>query len=102
MKKEPVDIDGLFVIEEYLLTKGVEIVSQDMRIMFKPLIDFGVIVYGLKVNSTNRMSMKFDLERFFMRRCLGELSGNETKYIRVPQEIYDKVKVINDRYKSDK
>ena len=96
-----IEIDGLKVIEEYLLTKGEHIVSAEMKIQFKPLIDFAIILYGLKANATNRLSVKFELERFFMRRCAGELSGSETKYVKVPQNLYDKVKGINDLYRNE-
>jgi len=95
-----INIDGFHVIEEFLLTKGEEIVGQDMKILFKPLIDFGINVYGQKANATNKLAMKFDLERFFMRQGMGILSGVETKYVRVPKEIYDKVKSINDQYRA--
>lgn len=93
-------IDGFYVIEQFLLMKGEQIVSSDMKIPFKPLIDFALICYNQKVNTTSRMAMKFDLERFFMRRCHGELSGAETKFVKVPQDLYDKVKLINDRYRT--
>lgn len=95
-----VKIDGLHVIEEFLLTKGEHIVAADMRIPFKPLIDFALIVYNMKANATNRLAIKFELERFFMRRCLGELSGVETKYVKVPQDIFDAVKAINDKFRN--
>ncbi len=93
-------VDGYRVIEEFLLTKGEQIVSKEMKIPFKPLIDFGIIVYQMKANATNKLAMKFDLEKFFMRKCSGEISGTETKYVKVPQEIYDKVKGINDQYRT--
>lgn len=96
-------IDGYKVIEEYLLTKGEQIVSSDMQISFKPLIDFGIIVYGLKANATNKLAMKFDLEKFFMRKCAGIISGGETRIVKVPKELYDRVKKVNDEYrKNDK
>jgi hypothetical protein len=98
--KKKQEIDGYKVIEEFLLTKGETIVSQDMRIPFKPLIDFGIIIYGMKANATNKLAMKFDLERFFMRKCAGELSGSETRYVKVPQDIFDRVKVVNDQYRN--
>lgn len=96
--KEP--IDGYHVIEEFLLTKGEQIVSAEMKIAFKPLIDFGLICYGLKVNATNRMAMKFDLEKFFMRKGSGIVKGWETASVKVPQEIFDRVKVVNDQYRA--
>lgn len=94
------EVDGYKVIEEFLLTKGEHIVH-DMKIPFKPLIDFGLIVYGLKANATNKLSMKFDLERFFMRKCAGEISGTETKLVKVPKEIFERVKSINDEFRNE-
>jgi hypothetical protein len=41
-------IDGWHVVEEFLLTKGEGIVSKDMKIPFKPLIDFGIIIYEIE------------------------------------------------------
>jgi hypothetical protein len=97
-KKE--EIDGYKVIEEFLLTKGEQVVSQEMKIPFKPLIDFGLIIYGKKANATNKLAMKFDLERFFMRKCSSELSGVETRSVKVPKEIYERVKAMNDQYRT--
>lgn len=93
------DIDGFKVVEEFLLTKGEDIVH-DMKIPFKPLIEFGLIVYSLKANATNKLAMKFDLEKFFMRKCSSTLSGTETKMVKVPQDIYDRVKKVNDQYRN--
>lgn len=94
------EIDGFKVIEEFLLTKGEHIVSQEMKIPFKPLIDFAIILYGLKANETNKLAMKFDLERFFMRKCAGYISGTDTKHVKVPQDIFDRVKSTNDKYRN--
>lgn len=93
------EIDGYYVIEEFLLTKGEYIVNSDMKIPFKPLIEFGLILYSMKANATNKLAMKFDLERFFMRQGGAILSGVETKSVKVPQSIFDKVKKINDEYR---
>jgi hypothetical protein len=97
MKK--IEVDGYHVIEEFLLTKG-ECVAVNMQVPFKPLIDFGIIIYGLKANATNKLAMKFDLERFFMRQGAGLLSGVETKFVKVPKDIFDRVKSLNDKYRS--
>jgi hypothetical protein len=99
MKTE--EIDGYRVIEEFLLTKGEDVVSKESKIPFKPLIDFALIVYGLKVNMTTRTSMKFSLERFFMRKCSGEISGTDTRYVKVPSDIITRVKSINDQYRNN-
>lgn len=101
MDKKTDNVDGLHVIEQFLLTKGEQMVNKDMKVPFKPLIDFGLVCYNKKVSTTTRAAMKFDLERFFMRRCLGELTQSwETKYVKVPQDLYDKVKAINDQYRN--
>lgn len=94
------EIDGFKVIEEYLLTKGEQIVDAKMRIPFKPLIDFGLIMYNKKANATNRLAMKFDLEKFFMRKGAGLLSGVETKSVKVPDELYRRVRAVNDQYRT--
>lgn len=96
------EIDGYYVVEEFLLTKGESVVSAERQIPFKPLIDFALIIYNKKANATNRLAMKFDLERFFMRRCAGELVGTDIKYVKVPDSIYDKVKEINDAFRNGK
>lgn len=98
---EKIQVDGYRVIEEYLLTKGEGVVSGDMKILFRPLIDFGIIVYNLKINATNRMAMKFDLEKFFMRKCSAEISGADIRYVKVPKDIYDRVKKVNDGYRQN-
>jgi hypothetical protein len=92
-------VDGYHVIEEFLLTKGEDIVSKKMEIPFKPLIDFGLICYSKKANATNRLAMKFDLEKFFMRNGCGLIKGWETTSVKVPQEIFDRVKLVNDQYR---
>jgi hypothetical protein len=94
------EIDGYLVIEEFLLTKGEQVVSSDMQIPFKPLIDFALITYGMKANATNRLAMRFDLEKFFMRKCAGELRGTDYNTVKVPQTIFDRVKNINDQYRT--
>jgi hypothetical protein len=94
------NVNGWHVVEEFLLTKGEGIVSKDMKIPFKPLIDFGIIIYGKKANATNRLAMKFDLERFFMRNGFAVMSGTETQFIRVTKEIFERVKSVNDQYRT--
>jgi hypothetical protein len=94
-----IEIDGYHVIEEFLLTKGESIVSSEMQIPFKPLIDFGLIVYSMKANATNKLAMKFDLERFFMRQGAGLLSGVETRYVKVPKSILEKVTAVNNQFR---
>lgn len=100
-EKKPV-IDGFKVVEEFLLTKGEGIVFENLTIPFKPLIDFGIIVYNLKANATNRLSMKFDLERFFMRNNRAIMYGTDVRFVKVPKTIFDKVKAVNDQYRNNR
>jgi hypothetical protein len=97
--EKKIEVDGYHVIEEFLLTKGVGVVNSELMIQFKPLVDFALIVYTKKMNATNRAAMKFDLERFFMRRCASEIVGVETKYVKVPMKIFERVKEVNDQYR---
>lgn len=101
MSDKKIIIDGYRVIEEFLLTKGEQIVF-DNKIVFKPLIDFGLIVYGMKVNATNRLAMKFDLEKFFMRANASVMRGSETIEVIVPKYILNNVKAINDQFREVK
>lgn len=98
---DKIKIDGFHVIEQFLLTKGEQIVNQEMKIPFHPLIEFGIICYGQKANATNKLAMKFDLERYFMRNGSGIISGVETKFVKVPKEIFDRVKSLNDKYRNE-
>lgn len=43
--------------------------------------------------------MKFDLEKFFMRKGTGIIKGCETTFVKVPVEIFDRVKLMNDKYR---
>lgn len=89
------EIDGLKVIEELLLFKGVEIATNGKCVSGKALDDMALVAYGLKVNSTNRLYVGMHLDKFYRRAGL-VLSGGK---IRVPADIYDRVKEINDKYK---
>lgn len=100
--KEKEQVDGFKVVEEFLLTKGEDILGGDHKnfLYFKPLIDFGLIVYGQKINSTNRAAMKFDLEKFFIRAAVATKQNNyDIAYITVPKDIIERVKIENDKYR---
>lgn len=102
-KTEKIQVDGYHVIKEFLLTRGEQIVSSDMRILFKPLIDFGLILYNQKINATNRRAMQYDLEKFFMQHCAGEITESwGGKKVRVPEKLYDEVKKLNDHFRAMK
>ncbi len=88
-------IDGLQVIEDLLLFKGVGIVDAKKTVSQKMLDDMALITYNLKVNQTNRLYVGMYLDKFYHRAGL----ICDSRRIKVPADIYDKVKEVNDRYK---
>lgn len=88
-------INGFDVMEELFLFKGEDRVCRDMRVNFKDLLDAAFILYGFKVNSTNKLYVSFYLNKFYKREGLITPNGS----IKVPVSIYDKVKSINDKYR---
>lgn len=91
------DINGLDVIEECLLFKGIEVAGASKIINIKHLESAAHILYGLKVNATNKLYVGFYLDRFYHRAGLLCDSGR----VKVPIDIYNKVKDINDKYKNE-
>lgn len=91
------EINGLDVIEELLLFKGIEIAGANRVVHKKYLDDTALALYNLKVNATNRLYVGLHLDRFYLRSGLICDSGR----IRVPNEIYNRVKKLNDSYKTD-
>lgn len=69
---------------------------RDMRVEFKDLLDAAFILYGLKVNSTNKLYVSFHLTRFYKKEGLITPNGR----IIAPVSIYDEIKAINDKYRS--
>jgi len=90
------EIDGLLVIEELLLYKGVEIAGGTKVVHQKYLDDMALVTYNLKVNATNRLYVGLILDKFYHRAGLVCDSGR----IKVPVDIYNKVKTLNDTYKT--
>lgn len=90
-------IEGLKVIEELLLFKGVEIAGANRIVHKKYLDDMALVLYNLKVNATNRLYVGLQLDRFYLQYGLVCDSGR----IRVPEEIYNRVKKLNDSYKTE-
>jgi hypothetical protein len=88
-------IDGLKVIEDLLLYKGVEIAGPNKIINAKLLDDMALVTYGLKVNATNKLYVGMQLDKFYKRAGLVCDSGR----IKVPADIYNRCKEINDTYK---
>lgn len=90
------EIDGFKVIEELLLHKGVEVAGATKSIKNdKLLLDMALVVYGLKSNSNNKLYVGLQLDKFFLKNDLRTWSGS----VKVPTEIYERVKNINDKYK---
>lgn len=90
------EINGFDVIEELLLFKGVEIAGSARAVHKKYLDDAALILYGLKVNATNLLYVGMQLDKFYQRNGLVCDSGR----VKVPKDIYDKVKALNDSYKT--
>lgn len=90
------EIDGLLVIEELLLYKGVDIAGAAKVVHQKHLDDMALVTYELKVSATNRLYVGMYLDKFYHRAGLVCDSGR----IKVPIDIYNKVKKLNDSYKT--
>jgi len=96
-EKFPV-IDGLDVIEQYMLFKGEHVAFEHenkMRVAFKPLIEMAIVHYGLKLNATNKLKVRFDLEKFFMRRGM-----MFQEVVEFPKQLYVRVAEINNEFRS--
>lgn len=91
------NIDGLKVIEEALLFHGCEIVH-NKHVNIKYLERVALVTYGLKSSGTNKLYVGLYLDRFFKRNGLS--NGHGAKNIRVPDDVYDRVKALNDSYKT--
>jgi hypothetical protein len=86
------EIDGLKVIEELLLYKGVEVAGANKTVSAKLLDEMALVTYSLKVTATNKLYVGLNLDKFYKRAGLTCDSGK----IKVPAEIYDRVKALND------
>jgi hypothetical protein len=89
------EIDGLKVIEELLLYKGIEVAGANKTVSAKLLDEMALVTYGLKVNSTNKLYVGMNLDKFYKRAGLTCDSGK----IKVPTDIYNRVKELNDKFK---
>lgn len=94
------DISIMDIIEETLLDRGCQIVSSDMTVSKKELEDTALYLYSLKSNSTNKLYVGIVIDK----QCvINDLASDKTsKRVKVPVEIYNKVKQINDSYKKHK
>lgn len=91
------EIDGLLVIEELLIFKGLEILRDDKSITRGHLDDMALIVYGLNDNETNRLYISFYLDKFYLQHGL-KSARNGINGIHVPIDIYNRVQVLNKKY----
>lgn len=95
-------IDGLDVIEGYMLYKGETVAWEHkdsggkMGVDFKPLIEVALVHYNLKVNATNKLKVRFDLEKYFMRRNM-----MKDGCVLFSKDLYVKVAAINDKYRNE-
>lgn len=93
------DIDIFDVIRETLLCKGEGVVF-DGKIHKKLLEDFALYLYGLKAGTTNKLYVGMTLDKQIIRNDLADQKSD--KYVKVPKEIYDEVKSINDKFRRRK
>jgi hypothetical protein len=91
------EINGLEVIEELLLFKGVQIAGANRIVHKKYLDDMALVHYNLKVNATNRLYVGVQLDKYYHRAGLVCDSGR----VKVPKDIYERVKELNDKYKTE-
>ena len=90
-------IDIFAVIKETLLCKGEKVVSKDFFIPKKLLEDSALYLYELKANSTNKLYIGMTIDKLCLRNDLCHEKSD--KLVKVPKEIYDEVKSINDKYR---
>lgn len=86
------------VIRETLLCKGVEICTSERLVAKKYLEDSALYLYELKANSTNKLHVGMTIDRLCQRNNL--CTDRSDKWVRVPNDIYNEVKEINDSYKN--
>lgn len=92
------EIDGLHVIEEFLLTKGEE--NYQNIIPLKELESMALVCYGLKVNATNKLNVGIRLDKYFLRQ--GMMSTKRTSSVITPKDIWERVKGVNDQFRKNK
>ncbi len=93
------DIDIFDVIREALLCKGEGVVF-DGKIHKKFLEDSALYLYGLKAGATNRLYVGMILDKLSIQNDLADQKSD--KYVKVPKEIYNEVKSINDKFSKRK
>jgi hypothetical protein len=93
-------IDGLKVIEEFLLFKGTDNLEdkKPRQIHMSGLEHAAHIAYGLKVNATNKLYVGWHLDKFYKRA--GLINSKEPRLITVPDDIFEKVHTLHAQYKT--
>jgi hypothetical protein len=89
------DIDGLKVIEEYLLFKGTDDVRETGKVASKKLEETALVFYGLKSNPTNKLFVGFYLEKWYRINGLRTANGS----VKIPQDIFYKVDELNKSFR---
>lgn len=93
-------IDLFAVIKETLLCRGERVVSGDLYISKSLLEDSALYLYDLKANSTNKLYVGMIIDKLCLRNDLCHEKSD--KLVKVPIEIYEEVKTINDKYRNRK
>ena len=87
------------IIRETLLCKGEQVVTDDGCIRKSCLEDTALWLYGLKSNATNKLYVGLNIDRMCQRT--GLCHEKTDKLVRVPMDIYNEAKAINDSYRKN-
>lgn len=97
------EMDGLKVIEELLLFKGEEICMRhkgQRMVSMDDLEKMAHITYGLKVNASNKLYVGMHLFKYYKRADLLPYDRTGLRsYIIVPEDIFERVKELNDQFR---
>ncbi len=90
------EINGLKVIEEYLLYKGTDHVRNSRLVHISHLEKMAHIEYELKVNATNKLYVGWYLDRYFRHNDLFGKDG----YVKIPTDIFERVDALHKQFKT--
>jgi len=94
------EVDGLLVLEEYLLNKGTDRYRNSKVVALKDLQWQALFTYGLKVNATNKAFVMASLEKFYHRNLMFVDEGWKQGGCKIPKHILEKVDAIHAQYKT--
>ncbi len=90
------EIDGMVVLEEYLLFKGTDHIKE-FRVHIGHLEDMAHVHYGLKVNATNELYVAAYLTKFYKR---ANMFIEQSSQIRIPKDMFERIDTLHKSYKT--